>query len=532
MFFTFCMVLSFVPATTFAAQVKYIKNVNVSYDQIYYNNGEAPRGTASVPTGEGYEVAYEYWREIHQESPGSVWTGTGRYWYSDESKMAGLASDKRIDKFEAGNNYSYNIVLKTTSDSADSLNLFDDKVDVTVGGYNWGTPDKNTNLEISDMSRKLYIYSPYSMYVPHEGEDKSSVINDIEIANAKLSYNAGGKPRATAEKSGLSARNYDIYYECWEQMETDSMGKAEPVAFWYSNNEKNDEVAEGERITSFIEGKTYMYSIELKAKGDKTFAPSGSGLKMSLNGEKIDAIKINVTEDGKTLYATALKTIRPSKPVEKTPIELIEISGATTTFKVGDKPIFTGRVPEGALYYIDHEGWSSEDAGITSSDFWNNRYGDFEKSWGKLLTSFQSGQEYTYRLYVKLTDEAVDAGYYFDKDKTKLSINGKIMDMPEDSIDIDPERNDVAWFWYVFSMTPEEAGGSGTTGESQGTDETDLPKKSDEAKTSKDGSDKVESTLPKTGDANSMLLWASLSAASVLAMVMAIFHDRKKKCNI
>ncbi len=60
MFFTFCMVLSFVPSTTFATEPTYIGDVNVSYDQIYYNNGEAPRETASVPTGEGYEVAYEY----------------------------------------------------------------------------------------------------------------------------------------------------------------------------------------------------------------------------------------------------------------------------------------------------------------------------------------------------------------------------------------------------------------------------------------------------------------------------------------
>ena len=524
MFFTFCMVLSFVPATTFATEPTSIGDVNVSYNQIYYNDGEAPQGITPIINGTGYDVAYEYCREVRQESPGSDWSSTGRYWYSDKNKMAGLADEEKIDKFKAGNRYDYTIVLK-----ADEGKYFDkDNTVVTVGDSEWGTPDSNVNLEVDKTNNGiLYIYDLYSMTVPGNND----VINDVEIVNAKLSYDAKEEPIATAGKGGESAPNYDIYYECWEQMETDSMGEAKPVAFWYSNNEKNNEVAEGKRITSFIEGKAYMYSIELKAKGDKTFAQSDSGLKMSLNGEKVDAVKIDV-KDGKTLYATALKTIRPSQPAEKTPIELIEINGATTTFKVGDKPIFTGRVPEGALYYIDHEGWSSEDSGITSSDFWNNRYGDFEKRWGKLLTSFQSGQEYTYRLYVKLTDEAVNAGYYFDKDKTKLSINGKIMDMPEDSIDIDPERNDVAWFWNVFSMTPEEAGGSGTTGESQGTDETNTSQKSDEAKTSQDGSDKVESTLPKTGDANSMLLWASLSAVSVLAMVMAIFHDRKKKCNI
>ncbi len=71
--------------------------------------------------------------EIEQKTEGSVWTSTGRYWYSDSSKMASLAADKQITQFEAGHHYSYNIVLKTNS----GYFISDDTI-VSVGDYEWG----------------------------------------------------------------------------------------------------------------------------------------------------------------------------------------------------------------------------------------------------------------------------------------------------------------------------------------------------------------------------------------------------------
>ena len=389
---TLCMVLSLVPISAYAEGINYIKNVHVAYTQINYKAGETPHTTASVTAG-NCTVAYEYWREIYQPEEGGVWHGTGRYWYSDPDKMASLSADKQITQFEAGSHYSYNIVLVTDS----GYFFSDDETVVSVGAYEWGKPGKQTNLEVKEMSTKLYIYSPYSIDIPDNSG--SGTISNVIISNATLSYNAGDVPRATAKIEGDP--NYTIAYEYWEQMETTSDGYSVPVAYWYSDEAKNNTVSEDKRITSFEEGKTYMYSIMLNAKDGYSFAAQDAGLFMMLNAEDVNVKNITIGQDGSTLFAFALKTIKPTQPVERKPIELIEVNGVTTTFKVGDKPVFTGTVSDNALYYIDHEGWISKDSGVTSSDFWNSRYGDFDGSWGKLLTSFEGNTEYTYNIYLK-----------------------------------------------------------------------------------------------------------------------------------
>ena len=89
-----CMALTIVPITAFAAGVNYIDKISVTYTKPDYKAGDAPQAAATVTEGE-CSVAYEYWMEIEQKTEGSVWTSTGRYWYSDSSKMASLAADKR-----------------------------------------------------------------------------------------------------------------------------------------------------------------------------------------------------------------------------------------------------------------------------------------------------------------------------------------------------------------------------------------------------------------------------------------------------
>ena len=314
-----------------------------------------------------------------------------------------------------------------------------------------------TFTETTDVHEyRKYEYT-YDLTVQENSQPTKNTIINVVLSNVTLSYHAGDVPKATAKIEGDP--NYEIAYEYWEEMETTSDGESVPVAYWYSDESKNSTLPADKRITSFEEGKTYMYSIMLRAKDGYTFAEPNNGLFMVLNGGDVNAKNISVGADGSTLFAVALKTIKPAQPVERKPIELIEINDATTSFKAGDTPVFTGKVPADALYYIDYEGWASKDAGVTSSEYWNGRYGDFEGSWGKLLTSFEANTEYTYRIYLKLTGEAVKSGYYFDKEKTKLSINGKIMDMREDSISIEPyPYDDVALFYSVLTMTPEAGG--------------------------------------------------------------------------
>lgn len=145
-------------------------------------------------------------------------------------------------------------------------------------------------------------------------------------------------------------------------------------------------------------------------------------------------------------YAIAYKT---KKTVEKKRIDTIEINGATLSFKVGEQPSFTASTAKEAPYSIDHEGWDSSLGGITSSSYWNKRYDS-----QKVIDSFKENTKYVYSIYLKLNDKGYNGNYYFDKN-TKLIINGKTIDLPLESINVDELEGDTIWYSNVLEMTPE-----------------------------------------------------------------------------
>ena len=63
------------------------------------------------------------------------------------------------------------------------------------------------------------------------------------------------------------------------------------------------------------------------------------------------------------LLITAVKTIAP---VSQKEIEFVEINNATLNFMDGDKPVFTGSVPDGAPYSLTYEEWQTDGEGISS----------------------------------------------------------------------------------------------------------------------------------------------------------------------
>ena len=271
-------------------------------------------------------------------------------------------------------------------------------------------------------------------------------IGEANIGSVNFDYVAGDVPKASARITYDEAgnyNNYEIEYEYWEEMQTNEKGESNPVKYWYSDENQNNSLSQDKKITTFEDGKTYMYSISLKAKDEYTFKDS---TEVYVNSEKANSISIS--KDKKGLFVTAIKTI---KPISRKAVELIEVTGVTTKFNVGDAPKFTGKVADNALYEIDNEGWSGNNEMITSSEYWNNRY----KDWGNApLTAFKANTKYSYAIYLKLTDKAVKNGYYFDKDKTKISINGKVITMNPDSVSIDESNDVVAWFYEVLTMTP------------------------------------------------------------------------------
>lgn len=132
-------------------------------------------------------------------------------------------------------------------------------------------------------------------------------ITSVDITNATISYQAGEAPKATAAVSAQDASKYEIEYEYWEEMEQTANG-VEPVAYWYSDVDKNNAIPADKRITTFEAGKSYMYSIGLKVKDGYAF--SGQGLTMTLNGAAVDSWNLSISGmDNTNLMAVALKTI-------------------------------------------------------------------------------------------------------------------------------------------------------------------------------------------------------------------------------
>lgn len=94
-------------------------------------------------------------------------------------------------------------------------------------------------------------------------------------------------------------------------------------------------------------------------------------------------------------------------------IDVIEINGATTTFKAGDKPVFTANVPTGSNSLPQCEFWTGSDGSeVNSVDFWDQNITNH-------IDAFKPGVTYRYGIYLKSA-----RGFYFTPN-TKLVINGQ-----------------------------------------------------------------------------------------------------------
>lgn len=269
-------------------------------------------------------------------------------------------------------------------------------------------------------------------------EDLDLSTANIDIEGVKFNYNPGDKPEARAYKCDPWEELYDIEYEYWEEMNTNEKGESVPVKYWYSDEVKNNALAQDKKITSFEEGKTYMYSISLKAKGENKF---GDGSSVRINGTKISSV--SVSDSGTRLFVVAVKTIKP-ETITYQHISEVEINNATISFKVGDKPVFSGTTPANVPYIYQSEYWSTDGGKkyYYAADFWNINNPD------DLFTKFESGKSYTYGIYFKAAE-----GYCFTTD-TKLKINGKYYDY--DTTDYDPmlqyNEGEYATMWVDTSL--------------------------------------------------------------------------------
>lgn len=329
----------------------------------------------------------------------------------------------------AGGEYWYSVVLK-----AKDGYVFSDNVTFICEGTTYTAQMANTS--VSDNGKT---FTAWEFLNPVTVSDSIGNIGNVDIEGVTFNYEPGDTPKATAYKCDPWDEQYDIEYEYWEEMETNANGESVPVKYWYSDESKNNALAQDKKITTFEEGKTYMYSISLKAREGNTFATNCS---VMVNANAVN--NANVTNSGTGLFVVAVRTIKP-ETVQLQNISVVEINNATISFNVGDKPVFTGKTPENVPYIYQSEYWSTDGGKkyYYAADFWNDNNPD------DLFTEFESGKTYTYGIYFKAAE-----GYCFTTD-TKLKINGKYYDY--DTSDYDPmlqyPNGGYATMWVDTNLT-------------------------------------------------------------------------------
>lgn len=306
------------------------------------------------------------------------------------------------------------------------------------GGILIGDPDKYYepgSITINETRDNYYIRYSIDSEITLDAAENEALENLI-VENVKTDYAPGEAPRATATIPAADADKYEIAYECWEEMDGSDPAELTPVAFWYSDPA---EYKPGmKKIDHFEEGKFYMYSVELRLKGDNTV---GNDCMMYVNGHWTHHIK---TVNG--VFAPNADNMLCEQPIDEwRAIDVIEIDGATTTFKAGDKPVFTASVPMGSNSLPQCEFWTGSDGSeVNSQKFWDQNITNH-------IDAFKPGVTYRYGIYLKSA-----RGFYFTPD-TKLVINGvECGYQVADSVSDD----DTGWIYTLWlntdlTFTPE-----------------------------------------------------------------------------
>ena len=386
-----------------------ISFANVQNTNFNWQLDTGPQATAGVPNydADKYEIAYECWQEFENNEPVAAW-------YSDNGSHGSLPT---ITKFKSGKEYVYSLMLKPKDGYS-----FSDETVVTVNGE---------TVKSSLSGEFLYVPAIKTITMPASSENEA--LENLNVNDVKTDYAPGEAPRATATIPAADADKYEIAYECWEEMDGSDPAELKPVAFWYSDPAMYTPGMK--KIDHFEEGKFYMYSVELRLKGDNTVADD---CEMNVNGHWAHHIK---TANG--VFAPHADNMLCEQPIDEwRAIDVIEINGATTTFKAGDKPVFTAGTPVDSNSVLQCEYWTGSDGSeVNSQKFWDQNITNH-------IDAFKPGVTYRYGIYLKPA-----RGFYFTPN-TKLVINGQECgyQMGEASV-ADPESGCIFTLWLNTDLT-------------------------------------------------------------------------------
>lgn len=378
------------------------------------------------------------------------------------------------------------------------------------GGILIGDPDdifKPGSVIINETRDNYYIrYSIDSEITLVAAENEA--LENLNVDNVKTDYAPGEAPRATATVPAADADKYEIAYECWEEMDGSDPAELTPVAFWYSDPAKYTPGMK--KIDRFEEGKFYMYSVELRLKSDNTVA---NDCMMYVNGHWTYHIK---TVNG--AFAPNADNMLCEQPIDEwRAIDVIEINGATTSFKAGDKPVFTAGVPTGSNSLPQCEFWTGSDGSeVNSQKFWNQNITNH-------INAFKPGVTYRYGIYLKSA-----RGFYFTPD-TKLVINGvecgyQVADSVSDQ--------DSGWIYTLWlntglTFTPE---GAAPAPQPQPDNNSGTANADDTAKpaAAKEAAKPATGNLAATGDDASLMAAALGIAGATAATAVAAARRRNR----
>ena len=564
---TLCMVLSLTAFTAYAGELPkpdYLPEgvtYSTDYDHTYHTQVNVT-ANVSVKDSDGTVVettqVSKSTEEFLKGGVGMLQSNIARLQteietpYQDKGTLAreNESGQSILDHFESAELYTF---IPTSGDPVE----FGMDLDAAKKYFNEHPDATGAFTEILDHHEYQKYNYTYDLNVQQTGQPEST-ITAATIENVKFDYQLGDAPQATAWAAIDDMDKYEIAYECWQQFKGN-----EPVAAWYSDNGAHGSLP---TITEFESGKRYVYSLMLKPKDGYSFS---SETAVTVNGESVKS-----SLSGEFLYVPAVKTITmPTLTV----IDVVEINGATVSFQDGDKPVFTGDVPDDVYYVLRAAWWElNSTTGLISTEpeFGSGIYEN-------KITTFEAGKTYHYGVYVVAYGDVGNIRYVFGPD-TKLKINGEFVNYKRYEGDMSDGSDGTMWVLTNLTMTPMAGGTTPaekyTVTYTDGVDGEEIFKdqvytvefgkatpafngtptrkgytfagwkpavaatvtgnatyeatwKSDSATTtpSDNKPNTGETTSPKTGDTSNIVLWAALLFVSCGTLAGTLVIDKKKK---
>jgi hypothetical protein len=303
--------------------------------------------------------------------------------------------------------------------------------------------------------------------------------------DAIINFNAGDKPLFS---TGVIDPIVDTDHQRWDANDGSGYGITSSD-YW---NERYN----GKLITEFEADKSYTYGVYFKISdlGMEEGYRFDQNTKLYINGEEITLTpdQIDVDDSGETIWFSNVLTMTPSTVKV---IDVVEINDATINFKDGDKPVFTGKSPEGVKYAYNCEWWELDSkTGAISADFFSGAYEN-------KITTFESGKTYHYGVYVKAVGfvESENTSYIFGPD-TKLKINGEFVNYKRYENDTSDGSDGTLWVITDLTMTPKA---NDTNSDSSDTNSDIKDTSSNNSGTSTNSNSNTDSKTPAKNNAGS-----------------------------